>query len=230
HAVLAASLAALAAFGVARVAGADAEWLGAGQLPFSVVLVLLGAAWVDLWLSEPAVGAVDATGPAAALAVAGALRTRPPRVLAVDVVLAGAGDGPALGMHAFVAARRRRVRAEDVAVLHLDPCAAGTPAWVEREGRLLPLGFHAQLRRLAAATARDETHLGAAGRVSRGESGALVARRRRWPALALGCLDGDSHPGAAVDRAALRGGIELALGVVARLDADLAEHPARGPR
>ncbi|HEV2752325.1 MAG TPA: hypothetical protein VGV36_00680, partial [Solirubrobacteraceae bacterium] len=87
-----------------------------------------------------------------------------------------------------------------------------------------------QLRGLAEATARDEAHLGASSRVSRGESGALVARRRRWPALALACLDGDGHPGAAVDSEALRGAVELALGVVARLDADLAEHPARGPR
>jgi hypothetical protein len=177
-------------------------------------------------VAEPAVGAVDATGPAAALAVAAALRERPPQRLAVDVVLAGAGDGPALGMRAFVAARRRSLRPEELAVIHLEPCATGTPRWWEREGRLFPLWLHPRLRELAAQTARAEAHLRAEPHISRGHSGALAARRRGWPALTVGCLDDDGHPGRAPEPGPLRAAVELTLGIVRHLDREVLAPPA----
>ena len=230
HAVAVACMVLLTAAGAARIAGVDGELLGPLQIAPTLALLLLLAGWLELWVAEPAVGAVDATGPAAAVAVAAALRERPPRRLAVDVVLAGAGDGPALGMRAYVSARRRALRPEEVAVIHLEPCAAGTPRWWEREGRLFPLSLHPRLRELAALTARAEKHLQAGPHVSRGHSGALAARRSGWPALAVGCLDEDGHPGRAPEPGALHAAVELTLGLVRRLDREVLAAPEPQPR
>lgn len=230
HALAVACMTLIGAAGAARIAEVGGEVLGPLQIAPTVVLLLLLAGWLELWVAEPAVGAVDATGPAAALAVAAALRERPPRRLAVDVVLAGASDGPALGMRAHVAARRRALRPEELAVIHLEPCAAGTPRWWEREGRLFPLWLHPRLRELAALTARAEEHLQAAPHGSRGHSGALAARRSGWPALAIGCLDDDGHPGRAPEPGPLRAAVELTLGLVRRLDREVVAAPAPQPR
>ena len=230
HALAVACMALIGAAGAARIADVGGEVLGPLQIPPSVVLLLLLAGWLELWVAEPAVGAVDATGPAAALAVASALRERPPRRLAVDVVLAGASDGPALGMRAHVAARRRVLRPDEVAVIHLEPCAAGTPRWWEREGRLFPLWLHPRLRELAALTARCEEHLRAGAHVSRGHSGALAARRSGWPAVAVGCLDEDGHPGRAPEPGPLHAAVELTLGLVRRLDREVGAAPVGQPR
>lgn len=226
HALAVACMLITATAGAARIAGVSGELLGALQIAPALVLLLLLAGWLELWVAEPAVGAIDATGPAAALAVAAALHERPPQRLAVDVVLAGAGDGPALGMRAFVAARRRSLRPEELAVIHLEPCATGTPRWWEREGRLFGLWLHPRLRELAAQTARAEAHLQAGPHVSRGHSGALAARRRGWPALAVGCLDDDGHPGRAPEPGPLRAAVELTLGIVRHLDREVLAPPA----
>lgn len=230
HALAVACMMLIAAAGAARIAGVGGELLGPLQIAPALVLLFLLAGWLELWVAEPAVGAVDATGPAAALAVAAALRERPLRGLAVDVVLAGASDGPALGMRAHVAARRRTLRPEGLAVIHFEPCAAGAPRWWEREGRLFPLWMHPRLRELAARTAQAEEHLQAGPHVSRGHSGALAARRSGWPALAVGCLDEDGHPGRAPEPRSLHAAVELTLGTVRRLDREVLAAPAPQPR
>lgn len=229
HALAVACMLLTATAGAAHIAGVSGALLGPLQIAPTVALLFLLAGWLELWVAEPAVGAVDATGPAAALAVAAALRERPPQRLAVDVVLAGAGDGPALGVRAFVAARRRSLRPQELAVIHLEPCAAGTPRWWEREGRLFPLWLHPRLRELAARTARAQGHLQAGPHVSRGHSAALAARRSGWPALAVGCLDADGHPGRAPEPGPLRAAVELTLGLVRRLDREVLAPPAPQP-
>jgi hypothetical protein len=226
HALALGCMLATAAAGAARIAGLSGELMGPLQIAPMLVLLLLLAGWLELWVAEPAAGAVDATGPAAALALAAALRERPLERLAVDVVLAGASDGPALGMSAFVAARRRRLRPEELAVIHIEPCATGTPRWWERDGRLFPLWLHPRLRALAAQTAAAEAHLHAGPHVSRGHSGALAARRRGWPALAVGCLDEDGHPSRAPEQRPLRAAVELTLGIVRHLDREVLAPPA----
>ncbi|MBA3861935.1 MAG: hypothetical protein H0X56_08200, partial [Solirubrobacterales bacterium] len=65
--------------------------------------------------------------------------------------------------------------------------------------------------------------------VSRGHSGALAARRRGWPALAVGCLDDDGHPGSAPEPASLRAAVELTLGIVRHLDREVLAPPAPQP-
>lgn len=232
HGIAVVALAAVAACCAARVAGTDARWLGAIQLVPSVVLLLALAVMLDLLTS--AVGrqgaAANAGAAAVALALVDELRTRPPRALAVDVVFAGAGDAHAAGMRRWVDAQRRAgLTPEAVCVLHLAACGAGRPVWWTRDGLILPLRFHPRLIAHCEAVALDETHLGARAHESRATSGARAARAAGWPAIAIGSLPasgaivlGDADSVERIDPGALQDVMALALGMIARLDAELA--------
>lgn len=229
-ALLVALLAVLAAFAGARLAGAGGQGLGAGQLVPTIVLLVGCGALVDVALSPPAPGAnADASAVAVALALVAALDGSPPRNLAVDLVLAGAGDGRQLGMRSYVQARMPSWRAEDVVVLALGGCGAGLPRFHVTEGLIVPLRLHPRLVELAGEVAHDEAHLRAAP-TRRGLTGAYPARLRTWPAISVECHDAtervprarraDDTPDA-IDDAALRAALELCLGLVARVDREV---------
>lgn len=219
---LALALAAVVAGAALRAGGAEGPVLGAVQLVPTIALILATALLVDAHVAAPSPGASDpASGAAVALALAQALDARPPRRLAVEVVLCGAGDGGAYGMRAHVRAARRTRRTEEVVVLHLGACGAGTPRWWVREGPLLALGYHPRLLELCAQVTREEAHLRAAPHVAHTFSGAHAARLARWPAVAVGCLDADGVAGPPDERAR-RAVLELCLALIARLDAELA--------
>lgn len=213
------ALAALAACAGARLGGIEAQWLGIVQLVPAVVVLGATALLADL-----AFAPVDrapnraSSAPAAALALVDALDRRPPRRLEVDVVLAGAGGAQALGMRGYIAARRRALRPEQVAVLHLEPCGAGEPRVWRRDGPGLSLALHPQLVE-AAERAGFEPYAG------RGVTGALAARRARLPAVAVGRLgDGDVPPGE-VEADALEDTVRRCLELVRALDAAVARRP-----
>jgi len=229
-AALAVLLLVLTALAGARLAGAGGQALGAVQLVPTALLLIAAGGLIDIALSSPSPGAnADASAVAVALALAEALDAAPPRNLDVELVLAGAGDGRALGMRAYVAARRRARRPEDVAVLALGPCGAGRPRFHLTEGLLLPLRLHPRLIALARRAAAAEAHLGATPAV-RGLTAALPARTARWPAIGISCLDAHDRPPRArqrsdtpdnVEPAAIQAALELCLALVAALDADL---------
>jgi hypothetical protein len=173
--LLLAALAAVLACAAARVAGAEGNAIGIAQLVPSALLILLLGAFLDHAAAGPDASA-PAGGPAALLAVAGALEAAPPRALAVEIVIAGAGEAGALGLRRLVRARRRSTRPEDVIVVHLGS-APGPPRALARDGRTLPVSLHPGLLELTDGLAeRGE---------ARGVSGARVARGARWPAVAL---------------------------------------------
>lgn len=230
HGLLLLGLVATAAGCGARVAGAGGTALGVAQLVPAVALLGLVALLADAASVRPGRPGANANASAAAVALAlvAALDRRPPRALAVDLVLAGAGEAGALGMRRWVRERRRDgVRAEDVVVLHVAACGRGRPVWWTREGLVLPLRYHPQLTALAARVAAAEPHLGARAHESRRATGARAARAAGWPAIAVGCLDETGVvPDAGQDRdtverldpVALQGALQLALGLVAGLD------------
>jgi hypothetical protein len=130
-----------------------------------------------------------------------------------------------------VADRRRSWQPDDVIVLAIEPCGAGTPHWLERDGRMFGLRFHPQLRAAMTAVAAEERQLRARALRSHGISGAYPARVAGWPAIAVGCSHvlgrsararQASDVCEAVDRAALEATLELCLAFVGRLDAELA--------
>ena len=197
--LLALALVVLAALSGIRLAGVGGTALGAVQL--IPTLVCLGAVGVltDLALASRATPGAQAVG--LALAVLRTLDAAPPRNLAVELVLAGASEGPALGMRAYVRDRRRHVDPEEVAVVHLEPGDGPTRYWTH-DGPLLPTRLHPDL---VAAAASVGARFDAEAHRGRGTTGALEARRARWPAIAV------SGPQAA----------PLCLAIVAAVDAEL---------
>ena len=222
-ALLTLALAAVTGCVIARVAGAEGTLLGAIQLPPTVVCIIATALLADLAFGGASAGAnANASAAAAALEIVGALDERPPRNLAVDLVLAGASDGPALGLRRHIRLHRKELRPEQVAVLHLEPCGAGRPHVWTHDGPLLALRLHPRLVELAEGLAPP--HRG------HGTGAPYVARQARWPAVALGGLDDRGRAPYTrtrdddlehLDRAAIRRSVDVALQLVARLDADL---------
>ena len=225
---LALALAAVAGLAGLRLAGVDAGWVGAVQLVPTVGLMAALALAVDTALSRTGPGAGDpASGAAVALALAGALDRDPPRHLGVEVVLAGAGEGPSLGMRQFVRARRGRWRPEATAVIHLAACGRGRPRWWASDGPVLPQRLHPTLAGLAADVAEDHD---ARPHRGHGATGAWRARRAAWPAIAIGCLEDDAWPRDShtaqdtadrVDPKSMAAALEFSIAVVRALDDDL---------
>ena len=247
HGFLVAALVALVGCCVARVALEDVpRAIGLVQLLPTVIVICALALLLDSAASQASrTGAnAGASAVAAVLAIAAALDRRPPRELSVDVVLAGAGFAGALGMRRWVAEQRRAgVRGEQVCVLHIGPCGAGTPAWWTHEGPVLGLRYSRQLLDLAREVAAQERVLAARPVRGHGMTGARRARARRWPALAIGALDADgvvprygsdADSADAVDPGAVAATVAFTLALVAALDRDLAARtggnapPSRG--
>jgi hypothetical protein len=145
--------------------------------------------------ASAAAGDAALAGPAArltaadvVLAAAQALDAAPPRRLAIEVVIAGTGEGQALGFLAYL--RHRRPAPERNVVIEVaGPDAAPAPTWWTSDAALLPLRYHPRLVALAAAAAAEEPHLGARPRRGRAIGAALRARQRRIPAIRLAATD-----------------------------------------
>ncbi len=224
-ALLAVALALLAVLAALRVVLDGPAWVGAAQLAPAVLCLVAVAALADLALAGAGPGAnADGSAVAAALAAVERLDARPPRRVDVALVLAGAGDGPALGARAYVDARRRSVPPEAVAVVEVRPCGAGELACWTHDGPLWPLALHPRLVGLARALPEVRSVRG------RGAGAAHAARRRRWPAVALGrvapdgTVPGRRDPGDvpdALEPGAVTATADALVALVRALDRDL---------
>lgn len=143
--------------------------------------------------SGPAGAPIPPPGPAVAavMSVARSLDAAPLPRVAVDVVIAGAGEGQAVGFLAHLRRHRRRYKAarDATAVVELT-VADGPPRWWTGDAALLPLAYHPSLLTTAAAAADEERTLNA-GPARRGRviGAALRARQRRLPALRISAPD-----------------------------------------
>jgi hypothetical protein len=210
---LAAAGALATAAAAARVADYEPGWLGAAQLVPTLALLVAMAAATDIAPSAVSPGANDgASGVAVAIALFDELERTPPRTLRPAVLFTGAG-------HAVTRSAARHLKAEGlgserVVLLELGPCGAGRPAWTAR---------HPQVR-AAAERAAAALGIGDGPRPRRADA--------RVPAIRIACLDErgispranqeDDTP-EAVDAAAMTAALDLALGVVDALDAELAQ-------
>lgn len=180
------ALALVAACAGARLAGADGPWIGAVQLVPTVALLALVFAFVEEGVTRPR---ADESATRAALEVVRALDAEPPERLGVAVVLAGGDDVQAAGLREWLRTRRARgLRPAQLALLHIEPCAAGAPVWWERDGILVRAALHPQLCAAAATVAAARPELGARPRRRGPGSAAGVARAGGWPAIAVGAL------------------------------------------
>jgi hypothetical protein len=225
-----------------RQAGHHSQLIGAIQFPPTIGLVIGFALLLELSTGNWSPGANDnASGVSAALAVADALHTVPPRHLTVELVLAGADASDQIGLRRYLRARRRMLtpprgprgrRQAPAVVLGLGPCGSGTPYWWLSDGSLLPLRFSPTLRRIAQQVAQGEPHLVARPHRGRGSTGAFAARSAGLPALTIGCLEGhglatNSHQKTdlpdTVDRQAIDHAVQFALLLIDGIDAAVGE-------
>jgi hypothetical protein len=217
------AIAALTALAAGRTAGVESRWLELAQLGPTLWLLGAAALLIDTGLARLGDGAGNAAAAAVAIALARALDRAPPRHLAVELVLAGAGDGPSLGMRGFVRRRRRRYAPAGTAVLHLSACARGRPAWWKVDGPLAPRRLHPRLVALAGEVAAEHPVLGA--RPRRGHTGeaAWRARLAGWPAITIGCVDEHGAPGVSgpIEPQAMRDALVFGRQLVDALDADI---------
>ena len=214
------------AIAVIRIADAHPPaTLGAVQLPPTVALVLALALLLEAAGAGygPAAGD-NATGVAAAIALAQNLTADPPRNLTVDLVLQGAGESPGVGLRRYLRAHKRELRDENAIVLGIAAAGAGRPAWWVSDGRFVRLRYAKTLRAISAKTGATAGHRG------RGTTPALPARAAGLPAIAIGCLDGRglaprSHQRTdtpdAMDEPALDDAIEFGRKLARAIDASL---------
>jgi hypothetical protein len=227
----------LLAIAILRLEGDHARVLGIVQLPPTVALVLAVALLLELAAAAYAPAAGDnGSGTAVAVALVRALDAAPPRNLAVELVLQGAGEGGGIGLRRYLRARRGRLRAANTVVLGIAACSVGRPRWWLSDGALLPLRYSARLRDLCVGISRHEPQLGLAAHRGRGATPALPARAARLPAIAIGCLDGRelvprSHQPSdrteTLDPAAVDAAVELGLILVDAIDAFVARTYSR---
>jgi hypothetical protein len=228
---LAIALVWLLAAAVLRAGGTRGTLIGVVQLVPTVMLVLTLALLTELAVSERSPAACDnASGVAVALALVRELDAVPPRRLAVDVVLEGAGDGGGIGLRRYLRGRRRRLRPATTIVLGIAACGAGRARWWVSDGALIPVAYNKRLRELCAEVASAEAHLGAAPHHGRGSTPALPARLALLPAITIGALDerglaprshqlGDTSD--QIDQESLEAVLAFALALVDAIDADL---------
>jgi hypothetical protein len=189
---LAIAMAWLLAVAIARVGGAGGGAIGALQLIPTVGLVLSAALLIELLTADHGPAANDnASGVAAAIALARALDSGPPRNLTVEVVLSGAGDGDGIGLAKHLRARRKTYTRTNSVVLGLAAAGGGKPRWWVSDGTLVPRRYFAALRELCERVARDESYLEAKPHRDRGAGPALPARSMALPSIAIGCRDRD---------------------------------------
>jgi hypothetical protein len=232
---MALALLALTAIAAVRVAGPDPSWLSVVQLVPTVGLLVAIALLADISLSDPSPDASGASAVAVAIALVDALDRQPLARIDVELVLAGAGDGPSLGASAYVRKRRRRWDAARIAFLEVRPCGAGKPAYWVTDGPVIPLRLHPRLIELTSEAAGPG---GASAERGRANSAAYRARQARWPAIAIGALDDDGivprrrgpdDTPDEIDRAAMDATLELCLALVTTLDEDLAKRQDAAP-
>jgi hypothetical protein len=210
--------------------------VGALQLFPTVVLVLALALLLESAAADFGPAAADnAAGTAVALGLIRTLDTAPPRRLAVELVLQGAGDGQMIGLARHLRARRKELTRANTIVLGIGPVGAGQPHWWTGDGPLVPLRYHPRLRDVAARLADPATGLDARPHRGRGTAPALPARFRGLPAINLGSLDVQgfavgSHTAQdaaeTLDPGAIDELLQFALILVEAIDSDLV---ARAP-
>jgi hypothetical protein len=214
--------------------------LGIAELPPTVALVLALALLLEIATSHFGPAANDnASGVAVATALVRALGAAPPRALAVELVLQGAGDGGGIGLRRHLQSRRGTLRAANTVVLGIAPCGAGEPRWWISDGPLIPLRYFKRLRELSAEVAEAESYLHAAPHRSRGQAPPFPARLAALPAIALGCVDErglaanshlDKDTAERTQAASMDATLELALALVDAIDAEVARTPRPEPK
>ncbi len=180
----------LLATAVLRLDGSKGTSVGALQFIPTVVLVIALALLLEQGTARFGPGANDnASGVAASVTLARALDAAPPRNLAIELVLAGAGEAGGVGLRRYLRRRSSSLKARNTVVIGLAPSGVGDPRWWVSDGTLVPLRYFARIQTLLAEIAAADPELQVHPHRGRGTTPALPARAARLPAIAIGALD-----------------------------------------
>jgi hypothetical protein len=178
----------------ARMAGVDAPWLSAIQVPPTLILVVGIFLLVDIELSDSVPAANDnASGVATVLSVAAALDDEPAENLDVWVLLTGAEECLMEGMRSFLRSHRGELEPGTTWFVNVDSVGRGEVRFTVAEGPVVSYGLDPRLAELctAIATAGRESEDGVAATPLRWDvaSDALPVRLSKRRATTITCLE-----------------------------------------
>ena len=222
----------------ARMAGIDAPWLAALQLPQTLVLIVATFLLGEIALSPASPGAnANASGVAAVLEAVRRLDADPTQRLAVGALLCGGGETTMQGMRAYLRAHRRDLDRARTWFISLESVGRGDPRFVTSQGLAVSLPMDAYLLELCEAIAMADDEGGASAIRNGGISAASTARSYKFRAVAITCREGaepfpTGHHTPAdkpenVDPAAIERATSFAVNVVRLLDRDLSRRAAK---
>lgn len=233
----------------ARMAGIDASWLAALQLPQTLILIVASFLLGEIALSPASPGAnANASGVAAVLEAVRRLDDEKPQRLAVGALLPGAGETTMQGMRAYLRSHRRDLDRARTWFISLESVGLGGPRFLRSQGLAVTLPMDPYLVELCEAIAMATTDQEEGPRPIRngGISAASMARSHKFAAVAITSREGDEafpaghHTPAdtadRVDQAAIERATSLVVNMVRLLDRDLsrrapgAEQLASGAR
>ncbi|MCB8969682.1 MAG: M28 family metallopeptidase [Solirubrobacterales bacterium] len=173
----------------ARLAGFEPDWIGALQLPQTLILIVACFLLGEIALSPASPGAnANASGVAGLLETLRRIDAEPPEHLRVEAVVAGAGETTMQGMRAFVRSNRARLAKDSTWFLSLEEIGRGGPRFVVSQGPAVSLPMDRGLSGLFDALAEENED----GDERRAEpmrdgrtSAAFVARAYGYRALPL---------------------------------------------
>ncbi len=179
----------------ARVAGVESVVLSVAQFLPTVMLILAVPLLADIVLSPVAPGAGDnASGVATVLRLVERFDDHPLEHFDVWVLFPGAGEGPLLGMRAWMRRHRRELDKRSTVFVNIDAVGHGTVRYVTKEGFVIAQRYHPTLVKLCreiAAEDDDENRFGARSHASRFATDAVVARSRGFPAITITCANAE---------------------------------------
>jgi hypothetical protein len=224
-----------------RLAGADSNGVSVLQLPFTLVLLVGIFALIEVQLSPVVPAANDnASGVAAALALATELDSNPPEHLDVWVLLTGGEESLMEGMHGFLRRHRKSLAKDSTYFLNLDSVGGGNVRFVASEGLAVSVNSDQRLLQLcdaiAVADRENGNRYGADALRTGFATDSLPASLAGYPATTITCLEpGELLPPRyhlpsdlpdAVSTKALDRAQGFALELVRAIDRDLARRDA----
>ncbi len=215
-----------------RMAGIDAPWVSILQVIPTILLIVAVFLLTDIALSKTVPGAYDnASGVAAVLSIAEALRDDPVENLDVWVVLTGSEESLDEGMRAFVRRHRKEFDREHTVFLNVDSPAYGSPHYQVAQGPVITYPMDEELVEFCEAIAAAEPKYGARPvRVSLSDDGTPIRVHGFRGTSITGLRDGLPPPWYhtpedtpdKIDAAAMTKAVDFTLALVRLLNRDAA--------
>jgi hypothetical protein len=197
-----------------RLAGLDGTALTAVQFVPTIALIVAIALLTDVALAGTRAGENDnASGTVLVLRLAERLGTGLEH-FGVHVLFAGAGKAGAAGIGSFI--DRHDLVHDSTVLINVDQVGSGAVRYTRREGALVTLKTHPQLRSLCEGIDDDALSI-----VNRAVSNGSAATGKGFAAITVTCRDRLDYASGRVDENTLERAEAFVVELIERLDAEL---------